>query len=164
MPLPQPVLYLLWSCLPCLVFCSHPWRRAGVLKCLHLIYICFSPVNEQLFLWPSFFSASLFSSPFPFLGLHTSHHDGGAGLVSFLTEAQLGGGRCTRSVFPIAILIVCTPLCLYPIISIPRPQLPNHFARVNNCWCVVTQGQGQWRNVIRAFTPHHPGSRLPADP
>lgn len=55
-------------------------------------------------------------------------------------------------------------MCLSPNTSIPWPQFPNHFARVNNCWCVVTQGHSQWRNVIRACISHHRGSCLPADP
>lgn len=56
-----------------------------------------------------------FSSPFAYVGLHTSHHDGGAGLVvSSLTEAQLGGGRCTRSVFHRHLHR------LYPHVSLPH--------------------------------------------
>lgn len=48
-------------------------------------------------------------------------------------------------------------------ISIPWSQFPNHFARVNNCQCVVTQGHRQWRNVIRIFIPDLLGSWLAAD-
>lgn len=51
---------------------------------------------------------------------------------------------------------------LYPNTSIPWPQFPDHFARVNNCCSVLTQGLNQWRNAIRAFISHHRGSWLPA--
>lgn len=54
-------------------------------------------------------------------------------------------------------------MCPYPSTPIPWPQFPNHFARVNNCWCVVTPGHSQRRNVIKAFISDRLGSCLPAD-
>ncbi|EPY78597.1 hypothetical protein CB1_001038006 [Camelus ferus] len=44
-------------------------------------------------------------------------------------DAVKGGVTCKSSILPIAIFIFCTPMCLYPGTSIPRPQFPNHFAR-----------------------------------